>query len=1324
MTEHVINQTGDKSLFIERNSGAVYVGEYVADPNDAFVDQSFELHSYAPKIQPPIQRDEVGQILDWIAKDTDSEKPNRVALLYGGAGVGKSVVMHDVLLQAQQRLDYLVLGLKTDQIEFTDSEYLRKHMHLAKPIVAVIKDMAQKNMRVVLLIDQIDALSLSLSSNRTPLRSILKLIEQVRLVPHVRIVLSCRPYDLEYDPILNDLKIPVKWELKNLSADNVKQVLAEHGIEVNLSEQLIGFLGNPLYLYLYLKVRPCDKLRLPITAEVLYDELWRICVMDIDECKINRERLFEFLDVLTSTMYERQELSIHHREIESNYISEMSYLLSNEVLLQSPNGRIQFFHQTMFDYVYARRFVENGSDLLEKLASQHQGLFSRAAVKSILTFLRETNPSLYKHNIKCLLYDKNAEGADKYRFHLKSLALSNMTFFDSPKVEELQLIKEKVYADNLYMRVIFESVHTGSWFDAIWKIIEDKGGWSVLNKEYKEMVMTMCNRILWSDAEKVLVVAFKILSSGNEEARRLVTGLVNHYQDIDCRAELLISLYEQLHLIENPSEGANLLRCIALKSPEFACAQFKERVKQQLKQKEKPTFHTIKLLREEEDILEELEANYHDKAIRLYVDLLELIYDATKFELSDSEILNSLEFWHFQRELGGCLNNEFVIDVTNKLIDDFLNNIDTEVTQVYLRKFSRSIHEGFVFVSLYVYTQHPEKYFNDVFSLVTQRKVLVDAPCWVEYQALEALKASFCYMSVGQQKHIVHLAETLTDKGEKRIFDKELLKRRMSCEFSFPILDIDIHRGKVLHALPVESLKLYSRNAYQERLRIERKYAYKKNGVIIYPRLENEQPCRSSVMCGWTSVGVEKAEKMDCKSWYKSMTKYTDNLHSFDRERPSLMGQCQLFRNETHKNPDRYLQLIKKIVIDSTISFAYVEAGMNGLLDAKRFQEAEFIFSCIVNEIKGDVNSNYRNFDIHSFLYVIDTFIKEGHLPQVVFDFLCNAVVNVQESDVNKNQTEERDIYNAAINQARGHAAHLLVRCSDFEEYKDAIFDTIEKIAMSASVYTRSAILLEMAVLNRLDKERNVNLFKLLMHDYDVRLLSMPIHNFNPLVYFVNYAVDDLMEFFTHAAACPKCYKEQVIVLWLAWTHNNHREDIKYLLDKMCESDIQEARLSLVEFLGHQDKDLDEDAVPYLTSFMVERYDSPELGKQCDAMFHYADKWSVLHKNLMANVYVKSPLSAHENRGFVKFLAGYAVTEPLKTLSWLEQIVSKKHIDDYGMWNLVTDVLIQSYNGIRSFNDNEYQGILEKAMDMMDQLMMSKDNRFLITQFIHKIDEE
>lgn len=1324
MNERVVNQIGDNTVYVERNSGAIYMGTYVADTNDAFADQSFELENYAPKIQPPIQRDEVSQILDWIAADTQAGKNNRVALLYGGAGVGKSVVMHDVLLKIQQEADYLVLGLKTDQIEFTDSEHLRAHMHLAKPIVAVVKEMAQKKKRVVLLIDQIDALSLSLSSNRTPLRSMSKLIEQVRLVPHVRVVLSCRPYDLEYDPILNDLKTPVKWELKNLPADKVEHVLSEHGLGTNVSEQLISFLGNPLYLYLYLKVMPCEKLRIPITAEILYDELWRICVTDIDEDKIDRNRLLKFLDVMTNAMYERQELSMSQREIESSYISELRYLLSNELLLRTSNGRIQFFHQTMFDYVYARRFVENGSDLLEKLSSQHQGLFSRAAVKSILTFLRETNPILYRQNIKCLLYDKDNDGVDKYRFHLKSLALSNMTFFDSPKAEELQLIKEKVYNDSLYMRVIFESVHTGVWFDAVWKIIEEKGEWPTLTKEYKEMAITMCSRILWSDADNVLNVAFKILSYDNEEDRSLVIGLVSHCRSLDCRTERLIDLYDKLHFRGTPSEGTNLLRCIASRSPEFACDIFKERIKQQLEQEEKPIVHTIGLLREEEEILEEMEDGCHDIAIRLYVELLGIVYDATKFDLPNSEISYSLEFSHFQRVLGGHIYRDFTIDVTNRLIDDFLKNIDTKETQAYLYDFSRSVHEGLVFVALYVYTQHPEKCFNDVYSIITQRQVLANAPCWVEYQALEALKASFKYMSVEQQKHIVHMAETLTDKGESRLYDKDLLKRRMSCEFLFPILDIDIHRGRVLHALPMECLRNFSWNAYQERLRIERKFAYNKNGVTIYPRLENEQPCKSTTMCGWTSVGAEKAEKMNSKSWYISMTKYVDNRHTSDWYRPSLIGQCQLFRSEVSKKPDRYLALLSGIVADSKIPFAYVEAGMNGLLDAKKCQDAEHIFSGIVKEIKGDVNSTYRDFDIHSFLYAIDAFIKNGHLPQVVFDFLCSVVANVEESEVAKKQAEEKDIYNTAINQARGHAARLLVECSEFTEYKDAIFDALEKTATSASVYTRSAILLDLAVLNRLDKARNVHLFKLLMHDYDVRLMSMPIHNYNPLVYFINYAVDDLIDFFNHAVEAPKCYREQVIVLWLAWTHNNHREDIRHLLDKMCKSDCQEARLSLVEFLSHQDKDLDEDAVEYITSFMTGRYDSPELGKQCDMMFHYADKWSASHKCLMADAYVDSPLSAHENRGFINFLAGYAVVEPLKTLSLLERIVSKMHQNDYGMWNIVTDVLIQSYNGIKSFNDKEYQDVLEKAMDMMDQLMMSKDNRYLITQFIHKIDEE
>lgn len=91
--------------------------------------------------------------------------------------------------------------------------------------------------------------------------------------------------------------------------------------------------------------------------------------------------------------------------------------------------------------------------------------------------------------------------------------------------------------------------------------------------------MTMCNRTLWSDADKILDIAFKILSYGDEGDRSLVASLVDRYQYIDCDAKRLITLYDKLRLRDNASGGISLLKSIVLKSPEFACDIFKEKLK-------------------------------------------------------------------------------------------------------------------------------------------------------------------------------------------------------------------------------------------------------------------------------------------------------------------------------------------------------------------------------------------------------------------------------------------------------------------------------------------------------------------------------------------------------------------------------------------------------------------------------------------------------------------------------------------------------------------------------------------------------------------------
>lgn len=1308
MAEKTINQFGEKPVYIERNEGQIYIGDYTQEAVAAFRDGSFDLYDYTPTLSPAILREEVGLIKNWIEKEADSTQAARLALLYGKAGIGKSVVMHDLLLELQAIGDYLVLGLKSDQIEFIDTADLGHKMHMVQPIEVAVREMAQGFKRVVLLIDQIDALSLSLSSNRTPLRSLIKLIEQTKNIPHVRIVISCRPYDLEYDPLLDGLRVKNKWELKEFTKDQVVHIIRENNCNEQISDNLLRFLGNPLHLFLFLKVKPNEQLE-PLSTDLLYHQLWRKYITDDSQRKVDKERLLALLDALVTTMYERQELLVHIRAFETDYNAELNYLLSSGWLLCTKTGHIQFFHQTLFDYVYARRFVEHGYNLLEVLKAQHQGLFSRAAVKSILTFLREQNPAEYIKTIDHLLYDKNEGGSDTYRYHLKSLALSNMAYFESPIQEETNLISRKVFSDKSYMDVIFESVHTEGWFKAVWGIIDSKGGWQELGVDNKDKAMQMCQRSLWSNADVVLDTIERSLDYDNEDDCKYIGNLLQYYE-LNCDSEKLIAFYNKLVKNRLPLEYTHLLRNILKTNPDFVCRELKENVRLQLLEKESIGFNRITLDHDEETLYEELLKRHHRRAIQLLIELLELIYDSTRFEVDGSDIFFSMEFFNFERTTGEQYITNLTEDAVNIIIDDFLNNVTEDDTRRIISEFSKSKYEGFVFIALYVYSTHPELFKDEVHDIIIKRELLFNAPSWVEYQAVEALKATFCHFTSTQKTSIIDRILSIQDKGEKRLYDKDNLKWRL--QHGHPILDIDIHKGKALEVIPMEELRRISWQAYQERQRIDRKFNK--------ARLENGKPSSFSIHSGWSSLSEEKGLKMSCKTWFNSMLKYNTNPH--DWEKPSLTGQCELFRKVVGTTPKKYIGLIDDIIKCDRIPLDYPQAGMQGLIDAGRIEDAEHVLQGILGAINNDVNSNARGFSIHSLLFALQDVIKGDNVSEGVIQLLCDTLLDAKEPEEDQHW-KEKDIYNVGINQARGHASYMLVNCSRHEKYKEVIFSMIERVAATASVYTRAAILLNMAALNRLDQNRSVTLYKKLMHDYDPRLMSLPIHNYNPLVYFVNYAVDELMDFFNHAADCPDCYREQVIILWLAWSHNERDERIKVLLDKMCDSS-QEARLSLTHFFGTLKNNVTDEAISYILHFMEERFDSPKMGEACDDLFRNIDLWPEDMQIRVAEAFVSSPLSSHGAKSFVKYLAGYAIKDPIQTLKWLERILSSSFPNDYHDWNHVVDVIIQAYNGIKSFNDINCQEPLEHAIDLIDNIMQNPNNKHLVLGFINKLDNE
>lgn len=376
-----------------------------------------------------INRNETRRLLDWIeSSEVKKRDSDRVMLLVGDAGTGKSVVMKDLLETLEER-NIPVLGLKADML-FSNNDKIDNLVGLGKPVVTAIGELEKKG-KVVLLVDQIDALSSTLSSNRMPLHTVNTLVAEVCKMQNVRVVVSCRPYDQQYDPTLERYGNGRVIRMEGLPEDEVNTTLELAGIQVDDSEKDVkNFLSNPLNLFLFCRVRNGQLFsgKSPNTT-LLYEALWKQVVIDgataaelVDTAGVKR-----CLDTLVSKMYERQILSIPYNSIGAEYPHEVSYLRSNNILCdKSENNQVQFIHQSLYDYVYARLFQESGKTITDILEGVHQGLFIRLRLKQVLFYLRDVDEDQYLDNLRCLIFDKDEKGKDKYRFHLKHLMLSNL----------------------------------------------------------------------------------------------------------------------------------------------------------------------------------------------------------------------------------------------------------------------------------------------------------------------------------------------------------------------------------------------------------------------------------------------------------------------------------------------------------------------------------------------------------------------------------------------------------------------------------------------------------------------------------------------------------------------------------------------------------------------------------------------------------------------------------------------------------------------------------------------------------------------------------
>lgn len=404
-----------------------------------------------------IVRQQVNELIQWIQKDDENNRS--ICILVGDAGVGKSAVLKD-LISLYQSDDIRYLCIKADYIDDNGNPVTLEKIRDTLTYYSVEAN------KVILIVDQIDALSQSLTNDRKHLNVMMTILSSLENWNNVKAVVSCRKYDLEYDSVLNALKDKSTLiEIGELTDEEVSVALnnLEDGLYKKLNNVTAKILKNIQTLNSFYILFHRNKAKLNFNSLIeLYDNLWDTIICDASLSEDIKER--------ESLMYKIVETIRMEGTLNPQFIPITSqkrayeYLASNG-LIKRVGFTVSFFHQSFYEYTLARHYSENGKLFAMDIKKEFQGLEVRSTVKAVLDFKRGHDVMMFVEEARGILYDP------EIRLHLKLLTLSVLAFVDTPIRGEKELIIEVCQKDERMLVYFLRGVYSLNWFPTIRKIL-------------------------------------------------------------------------------------------------------------------------------------------------------------------------------------------------------------------------------------------------------------------------------------------------------------------------------------------------------------------------------------------------------------------------------------------------------------------------------------------------------------------------------------------------------------------------------------------------------------------------------------------------------------------------------------------------------------------------------------------------------------------------------------------------------------------------------------------------------------------------------------
>lgn len=1286
----------------------------IASSELSFIDNNF----YLPDTH--IERKETNDLYQWIitdSKSSEKEKDERhnISILTGNAGIGKTVILKD-LLDILNQNNIPVLGLKAD----------KKRLGIEKPLESVLENINIINLfdhlttqhpTIVLLVDQIDALSQSLSTNREQIRAYISLINKLSLNQSVKIIISCRTFDLNYDAEFKQYRKNKIFHVGLLDELDIEKVLKKV-TKRNLTYfplSLIELLKTPLHLEVFCRIYNESIVQEIKSLQDLYRELWNQKVKKANSVShLDFRRVESLLFDIASKIYDRQDNLCAPSMLFDEYYEEVQYLKSVHLIVED-KGNIQFFHQSFYDYTFARDFVEKQNGELYSFIQNlsHQGLFIRSMIKQILTYLRIYDPQGYIKELESILFSSDI------RYHIKHLIVNHLSFEEKPIYKEKQIVLK-----------LIEKIPT---LAAIFFLANSRTlnkGWHNLLLDEKKLLIRLLNNVTGELAEAVKRFVVFSVDLNVEDTLNLLLNIedeIERYSTIDWtlirlndfRAPLTNELFDELNdkYLKSDQQRFHILDQAIISNPEFAISRAKNIFGLNLCIKREN--FTLSLYSDEFrhfcDFCENLHKFHPNKAYSFTKDIINILISSTIREHYIEKDYYLDEDYAFENYEPGHTNEyhqllKWNIDYLTSQTTTNLKFVKREVENLLSSKMATNF-----LIAYHVLSESPQLFLSEIFVLLTDEQICTSSLDIddLSYHYREIWRKSYPLFDLETQNRFNHFILSFHPKSTLRK-DKSFLEMRKKYgtyqkdtkQYPYPFWGRD--QQLLLHSIPNEYIDL-NKNLRRRKGELDRRFSG--NGWSC----ENKKPYHgvtaASFCGGFTSEA--KYKKLTISQWNNSFLVYNNHEDSDKRRYFDLDAHANHFKDAVKENVNHFSTFVTDLIEQNKVNIKYQINGLEGLM-LGGYHKYEILIL-----YKKLINCNMEEREQYSFLRLSNYFIEENIIDDAIVEYWKDYLVVplAERSGYWDNTDKKHPFFSKGHTSINAISINLLIKSLSIVKYSNSIYNYLLEISSQLPIELKLVILYEFNNQEKsLSDEELLKIFLSYSKEVDSEIFLVSPNLINYLFY---RCFDQLMPFIEKTIYLQNAENFYGIYLLYAWFYGN--EIAKDLLFQVH----QKYPASIKATIGQACRYLENDEYQQKSLHILDIYSSDTRKDIREAYQQSFYKLNPKDFEIVSPIIKKFINDNDEERqlyNLYRYLTDCATTHCIECIEILRLIDYDKLSKGRKEIEEPIKLLTICYNTVKKYDNPDIN--LEYVMDVFDRILHFTSYDTNIDKMLRKLDSE